>query len=34
MPLLLCVVTIEEGFLDLIYGIAEDVWFEVCCPEL
>ena len=29
-PYLLCVVTTEEGCMDLIYGIPKDVWFEVC----
>ena len=31
---LLCIVTIDRGSIELIYGVVEDVWFKVCCPEL
>ena len=34
IPHLLCVVNIEESCVDLIYDIAKDMWFEICCPEL
>ena len=31
---LVCGVTAEEGCVDSVYGITEDVWLEVCCPKL